>query len=66
MDFRKTYGGMVEDALNIAVDKYLDAGELKALLNKEVDKFVDEKLAGIKDKLKRDVIDLIDGEDDIK
>ena len=66
MGFRETYGGIVEAALNGAVDKYLDATEVKKTLHEQIDKLVDEKLADIKQKLKADVIDLIDGQDDIK
>lgn len=66
MDIRKTLGGKLEEALNAAVDKHLDATSLKEQLHKGVDKLVDDKLADLKHKLKADVIDLIDGEDDIK
>lgn len=66
MGFRETYGSIVETALNGAVDKYLDATEIKKVLHDQIDKLIDDKLADIKQKLKADVIDQIDGEDDIK
>ena len=65
MGFRETYGVMVEDALNVAVDKYLDAEDIKKQLHEQIDKLVDEKLADLKEKLKSNVIDMIDGQDDI-
>lgn len=66
MGFREQYGQMVEDLLNAAVDKYLDAADIKVKLHEAIDKLVDEKLADLKHKLKAEVIDQIDGEDDIK
>lgn len=66
MGFREQYGQMVEDALNLAVDKYLDGDAIKKQLHEQVDKLVDENLADLKHKLKAEVIDKIDGEDDIK
>lgn len=62
MGFREQYGQMAEDLLNAAVDKYLNADDIKAKINE----MVDEKLVDLKHKLKAEVIDLIDGEDDIK
>lgn len=66
MGLRETYGGLIEDALNNALDKNIDADAIKAFLYKEVDAFIESKLEAIKHKIKADVIDLIDGEDDIK
>lgn len=66
MGFRETYGQIVEDYLNKWVDENLDAETIKAELHKKVDEFVDANFAGLKEKLKKDVIDLIDGEDDIQ
>ena len=66
MGFRETYGQMVEDALNVAVDKYLNGEEIKAKLNEEVNKLIDGKLEDLKHQLKAEVIDKIDGEDDIQ
>lgn len=62
MGVRDEYGGMAETVLNAAVDKYLSdekvMEKIKEYLTKELPKF--RKL------LKADVIDLIDGDDDIK
>ena len=66
MGLRETYGGMIEAALNELVDKHLDATKLKEELHSVVDKYVDEYLEDLKHKLKADLIDKIDGEDDIK
>lgn len=66
MGLRETYGQLIEDLLNAAVDKYLDADNIKKEINQMVDKFVNENLENIKQKLKAEVIDKIDGEDDIK
>jgi hypothetical protein len=65
MGFRETYGKMVEDALNSAVDKYLDAEGIKVQLHAEIDKLIDGQLADIKEKLKANVIDQIDGIDQV-
>jgi hypothetical protein len=65
MGLRETYGQLVEDLLNAALDKYLDADTLKKQINEAVNKMIDEKLESIKKKLKAEVIDRIDGEDDI-
>lgn len=65
MGLRETYGQLIEDLLNAALDKYLDADTLKKQINEAVNKMIDEKLESIKKKLKAEVIDRIDGEDDI-
>lgn len=65
MGLRETLGGKVEEVLNGLVDK-IDADSIKVKLHAEVDKMVDKYVADVKEKLKADVIDLIDGEDDIK
>ena len=66
MGLRETYGQLIEDLLNAAVDKYLDADNIKKEINIMVDKFVNENIDNMKQKLKAEVIDKIDGEDDIK
>lgn len=65
MGLREQYGPLLESALNVAVDKYLDADVLKKELHEAIDKLVDSKLADLKHKLKAEVIDKIDGQDDI-
>jgi len=65
MGMRETYGQMLEDLLNAAVDKHLDGASIKMKLHEEIDKLVDGKLEELKYKLKADIIDKIDGEDDI-
>lgn len=72
MDLRKDLGGKLEDALNKIVDEKLKGISLdgiKAELHKQLDTLVDKHLGsvveGLGEKLKKDVIDLIDGEDDI-
>lgn len=65
MGFRETYGQLAEDYLNKFVDENLDAVKIKEELHKKIDEWVDANLLGLKEKLKADVIDLIDGEDDI-
>jgi len=61
MGFRETYGGLVEAALNEAIDKNLDGAAIKEQLHKAVDKLVDDKLEVIKLELKK-IVDKIDGE----
>jgi hypothetical protein len=65
MGLREELGGKLEDMLNKAIDN-ISLEDLKAKLHKEVDKIVDEHIGTLTYKLKADVIDLIDGEDDIK
>lgn len=66
MGFRETYGGIVEEKLNEFVDKNLNADSIKEEIKEQLDKLVDKHLADLKHKLKAEVIDLIDGEDDIQ
>ena len=66
MGFRETYGSMVEAALNALVDKHLDGTAVKEKLHKIIDELVDSKLEEFKKYIKADVIDLINGVDDIK
>lgn len=73
MGFREEYGGKLEEALNKAIDENLpklSLDKIKAELHEQVDKLVDKHVGGLVEglgeKLKKDVIDLIDGEDDIK
>ncbi len=72
MSLRETLGGKVEEALNKIVDeklKGLSLDKIKAELHEQLDQIIDKHLAGVidglGDKLKKDVIDLIDGQDDI-
>lgn len=62
MGVREELGGKIEEALNKLVDEKLSAEILAPLI---VD-MLNKQLDGIKHKLKADVIDLIDGEDDVK
>lgn len=62
MGLRETLGGQLEAALDAAVDKNLSAEMLTPL----VLDLLNKQLEGIKHKIKADIIDLIDGEDDIK
>lgn len=73
MGLREELGGKVEAALNKLVDeklKTISVDALKAKAHEELDKLIDKHvgdvLNGLGEKLKKDVIDLIDGEDDIK
>lgn len=66
MGFRETYGGIVEEKLNEFVDKNLNAEGIKEEIKEQLDKLVDKHLADLKHKLKAEVIDLIDGVDDIQ
>ena len=73
MGLREELGGKLEDTLNKLVDEKLKGVSLdaiKAKLNEELNKLVDKHLGevvnGLADRLKKDVIDLIDGQDDIK
>jgi hypothetical protein len=61
MGLREELGGKLEEALNKLVDEKLSAEILTPLI---VD-LLNKQLGGLKDKIKADVIDLIDGEDDI-
>ena len=72
MGLREELGGKLEAALNKLVDDKLGGlgkDMLKAegykLVDSLVDKHYDNLLAGLGDKIKKDVIDMIDGEDDI-
>lgn len=61
MDLRKDLGGKLEEALNKAVDEHLSADVLMPL----VAALINGQLEKVKAKAKANVIDLIDGEDDI-
>lgn len=62
MGLREELGGKIEEALNKLVDEHLSAEKLTPLLNG----LLNEQLDKVKQRIKADVIDLIDGEDDIK
>ena len=62
MDLRKEFGGKIEEALNKAVDEHLSAAVLLPL----VEGVINSQLEKVKHMIKADVIDQIDGEDDIK
>lgn len=73
MGLREELGGKLELALNKLVDEKLkdvSLDKVKAELHEQVDKLVDKHLGGVieglGERLKKDVIDLIDGEDDLK
>lgn len=73
MGLREELGGKIEAVLNKLVDeklKTLDIAVIKAEVHKHTDALLDGYVAGVLDglgeKIKKDVIDLIDGEDDIK
>ncbi len=73
LELRKEIGGKVEAALNKMIDEKvgnLGKDFIKAQLHAQVDKLVDEnydKLIGdVLHKLKADIIDAIDGEDDVQ
>lgn len=72
-EIRKALGGKVEEALNALVDaklKDVSLDSIKAKAHEELDKLLDKHIGdlvtNLGEKLKKDVIDLIDGEDDIK
>lgn len=62
MGMREEYGGMLESILNVAVDKYLSDDKIKA----KIMEYVSEELPKFRAMVKADVIDLLDGQDDIK
>lgn len=62
MGLREELGGKVEEALNKLVDEHLSAEKLTPLIVVLLEGQVDK----VKQMIKADVIDLIDGEDDIK
>lgn len=73
MGIRAEYGGKLEAVLNKLVDEKvatLGKEALKSEGYKLVDSLVEKNyekiLGGLAEKLKKDVIDLIDGEDDVK
>ena len=73
MGLREELGGKLEAALNKLVDEKLGALSLEALkvkaheeIDKQIDKLGADLLQKLGEKLKKDVIDLIDGEDDVK
>ncbi len=61
MGLREDLGGKLEEALNKAVDEHLSAAVLMPL----VEGLIDTQLEKVKAMVKANVIDLIDGEDDI-
>lgn len=65
MGLRETYGGMIETAINAGIDQYLSPEAVKQLLKESVDKLVDEKYEELVMKLKANVVDKINGIDDI-
>lgn len=62
MGLREDLGGKLEEALNKLVDQHLSAEKLTPLLVSLIEGQVEK----VKELLKKDVIDLIDGQDDIK
>ena len=62
MGLREDLGGKLEDALNKLVDEHLSAEKLTPLIVNLLEGQIDK----IKQVLKADVIDKIDGVDDIK
>ncbi len=61
---RKQVGGMVEAAINAEIDKF-KTEELQQLLVSLIVEKLEPELEKLKLKLKANVVDLIDGEDDI-
>ncbi len=61
MDLRKDLGGKVEEALNKLVDEHLSAEKLTPMLVS----LLESQVGKLKEMIKKDVIDLIDGENDI-
>lgn len=73
MGLREELGGKLETALNKLVDEKMSTLGKEMLKEKAMElavKLVEDNyeklMTGLADKLKKDVIDLIDGEDDIK
>lgn len=62
MGLREELGGKVEEALNKLVDEHLSAEKLTPLIVG----LIDTQVAKLREMLKKDVIDKIDGQDDIK
>jgi hypothetical protein len=62
MGLREDLGGKLEDALNKLVDEHLSAEKLTPLLTG----LLEGQVGKLKELIKKDVIDLLDGEDDIK
>ncbi len=62
MGLRQELGGKIEEKLNELVDQHLSAEKLTPLLVELLDKQVGK----LREVIKKDVIDLIDGEDDVK
>lgn len=60
-EIRREFGGKVEEALNKIIDEKLNAEALLPLLTDLVNK----QLEAVKHQIKANMIDLIDGEDDI-
>lgn len=66
MGLREDLGGKVEEALNKAVDKYVTPEMLTSLIIPQLESLLKTQTEKLKQQLKADVIDLIDGVDDIK
>lgn len=62
MGLREDLGGKLEEALNKLVDEHLSAEKLTPMITGLLEGQVEK----LKQMLKADVIDKIDGEDDIK
>lgn len=65
MDLRKDFGGKIETLLNAAVDKYVNPETLAAMILPQLVDLIKTQSENLKHQLKAEVIDLIDGEDDI-
>lgn len=62
MGLREELGGKLEDAMNKLVDEHLSAEKLTPL----VVGLIEGQVQKLREMIKKDVIDLIDGEDDLK
>jgi len=72
MGIRESLGGALEEKLNAAVDKAvaeLDLSTIANSLKAKIDELINDNakalIEPLADKLKANVIDLLDGEDDI-
>lgn len=64
MGLRERIGGKIEDIINARIDEF-KSEDLKKELHAKVDELVNNNLDLLKTKLKANIIDMIDGEDDI-
>ncbi len=62
MGLREELGGKIEETMNRLVDEHLSV----EMLTPMIESLLREQLETLKHKIKADVIDLIDGQDDIK